>query len=233
VLDDQTSRDITDLAVLGDALRRRVYEYVSGQPASVSRDETASALGIGRSLAAHHLDRLAAANLLDVEYARRSGRSGPGAGRPAKLYRIAAREVAAHLPQRRYEVAADLFATALASDASGRDALAEAAQRQGEELGAEARRRAGPRANAQKRLESLTSVLRDAGYLPVRRGDEIRLLNCPFHELAQRHREVTCSMNEALLQGTLASAGLLGGAAHLDPQPGMCCVAIDTHELIG
>ena len=212
-------------------MRRRVYEYVSAQPGAVSRDETASALGIGRSLAAHHLDRLAAANLLDVEYARRSGRTGPGAGRPAKLYRTAAREVAARLPQRRYEVAAELFASALASDESGRNALAEAAHRQGGELGAEARRRAGPRADPQERLESLASVLRDAGYLPVRRGDEIRLLNCPFHELAQRHRNVTCAMNEALLQGTLAAAGLPDGAAHLDPQPGMCCVAIDTREL--
>jgi len=231
MLDDATRRDLADLAVLGDPVRRRVYEYVAGQPGAVSRDDTAAGVAIGRSLAAHHLDRLAAAGLVDVEYGRRSGRTGPGAGRPAKLYRTARREISAHLPQRRYEVAADLFASALAQDETGLAALAGAARGRGEQLGNEARRRAGPRADTPARLESLTAVLREAGYLPVRHADEIRLLNCPFHELAERHRDVTCGMNRALLQGTLAGAGLSDAAAHLDPQPGMCCMAIDTRQL--
>jgi predicted ArsR family transcriptional regulator len=230
VLDERTPRDLEDLAVLADPVRRRVYLHVTAHPELVSRDETAAAVGISRSLAAHHLDRLADAGLLDVEYHRRSGRTGPGAGRPAKLYRAAPREIQAHLPQRRYEVAADLFATALTSDDSGLQALADVALRQGRSLGAEVRHRAGTGADAQERLDSLTSVLRDAGYLPVRRGDEIRLLNCPFHALAQRHRNVTCTMNRSLLQGVLTGAGLPGHAARLDRQPGMCCVAIDTRE---
>jgi predicted ArsR family transcriptional regulator len=130
--------------------------------------------------------------------------------------------VRANLPERRYEVAADLLAEAFASDADPSTAVAEAARRHGQELGEEARRRSaegGIRAG-------LVSVLRDAGYAPFEREGELRMLNCPFHELAQRHRAVTCGMNLALLQGLMAGAGLPAEAARLDVQPGMCCVAI-------
>src|SRR5512142_658990 len=132
MLHDPTALDLADLAPLADPVRRRLYLHVAGQSESVSRDEAAEATGIGRPLAAHHLDRLAAAGLLEVEYRRRSGRTGPGAGRPAKLYRAARREVRAQLPQRRYEVAAELFASALASDAPGLETLADVGRRNGE-----------------------------------------------------------------------------------------------------
>src|SRR6266576_1962472 len=108
---------VTDpLRVLGsltDATRRRIYEHVARQAAPVSRDEAAAAAGVGRTLAAYHLDRLAAEGLLSVSYERRTGRRGPGAGRPAN---------------------------AAAGDAHGdtRRALAGAAERLGAELAVEA-----------------------------------------------------------------------------------------------
>jgi predicted ArsR family transcriptional regulator len=74
------------LSSLGDATRRRIYDHVAAQTAPVTREDVAAAAGIGRTLAAYHLDRLAAEGLLVVTHARRTGRSGPGAGRPAKLY---------------------------------------------------------------------------------------------------------------------------------------------------
>jgi predicted ArsR family transcriptional regulator len=168
-----------------------------------------------------------AAGLLTTEYRRRSGRSGPGAGRPAKFYRSAGRELRASLPERRYEVAADLFATALDAEAGAdpAEALAHAARERGMQLGAEARRRASGRGHASRR-EALVGVLRDAGYAPFERDGELRMLNCPFHELAQRHRQVTCGMNLELLRGLMAGAGLPEGEARLDSQPGLCCVAI-------
>ena len=57
------------------------------QATPVSRDDVAGALGLARATAAFHLDRLVADGLLDIHFERRSGRTGPGAGRPAKLYR--------------------------------------------------------------------------------------------------------------------------------------------------
>ncbi|HET6746016.1 MAG TPA: helix-turn-helix domain-containing protein [Candidatus Limnocylindria bacterium] len=227
MLDDTTLQGIEDLAVLAEPVRRRLYLHVAAQSGPVSRDEAAAAVEIGRPLAAHHLDRLVQAGLLNAEYQRRSGRSGPGAGRPAKLYRAAARELRVTLPQRRYEVAAELMAATIGQPSGGLETLEDVAHRYGSTLGSEARRRAGPRAGAAKRRTAVASVLRDAGYQPVVRDGEVRLLNCPFHELAQRHRDVTCNMNLAMLRGILAGAGLPEGAARLDPQPGTCCVAID------
>ena len=77
------------IAPLAEPVRRSLYLYVVGRPDAVGRDEAASAVGIGRPLAAFHLDRLVEAGLLRAEYRRLSGRTGPGAGRPAKLYRRA------------------------------------------------------------------------------------------------------------------------------------------------
>lgn len=229
MLEDRTPQALDELAVLADPVRRRLYLHVAAQPDAVSRDAAAAALAIGRPLAAHHLDRLVEAGLLAPEYRRTSGRTGPGAGRPAKLYRVVAgRELRASLPQRRYEVAAELMATALSPASHGLETLDDVAHRYGKTLGDEARRRAGARAGAARRREAVASVLTDAGYLPATRDGELRLLNCPFHELAQRHRDVTCTMNLAMLRGVLAGAGLPESEARLDPQPGFCCVALAT-----
>src|SRR5687768_1371314 len=80
------------VAALGDPLRRRIYRFVSGQDHAVSRDEAAKGMGISRSAAAFHLDRLVEEGLLEAVFRRLTGRQGPGAGRPAKLYRRAARD---------------------------------------------------------------------------------------------------------------------------------------------
>jgi len=92
------------LAPLADPVRRTLYAFVVAQPEAVDRDAAAAGVGVGRPLAAFHLDRLAAAGLLEVEYHRRSGRTGPGAGRPAKFYRRArGLETSVSLPPRRYD----------------------------------------------------------------------------------------------------------------------------------
>jgi predicted ArsR family transcriptional regulator len=226
MLNAPTDQALADLAILAEPIRRGLYLYVVGRPEPVSRDEASMAVGIARSLAAFHLDRLVTAGLLETEYRRLGGRTGPGAGRPSKLYRASDREVRAAVPERRYEVAAELFAEALSAPTAGPESLAAAAGSYGAELGREARRRAGARATRQKRIEALQSVLRDAGYLPIERDGELRMLNCPFHELAQRHRQLTCGMNLALLRGLLDGANLPPEAARLDQQPGLCCVAI-------
>jgi len=80
-VDDKAAR-ISAVATLDEPTRRRLYDHVVRQTAAVTRDEAATALGLPRATAAFHLDRLAAEGLLDVVYERRTGRSGPGAGRP-------------------------------------------------------------------------------------------------------------------------------------------------------
>ncbi|MGR7002025.1 helix-turn-helix domain-containing protein [Yinghuangia aomiensis] len=78
------------LGALADPVRRALYRYVAAASGPVGRAEAAEAVGVGRTLAAHHLDRLVDAGFLDAEFARPAGRGGPGAGRPAKVYRRAA-----------------------------------------------------------------------------------------------------------------------------------------------
>ena len=220
---------IDDVAVLAEPVRRRLYAWVSEQPGPVGRDAAAAAVEIGRPLAAFHLDRLAAAGLLEVTYRRLSGRSGPGAGRPAKLYQRSAREVQVSIPARRYELAARLFADALsAGTAPGADtteALAQAARRFGESLGQEARGRAGSRPGRSALIAAALDVLGEAGFEPTTAtGDVIALRNCPFDAIAKTHRDVVCGMNLSLMDGVIAGLRASGIEAELDPQPGMCCV---------
>jgi predicted ArsR family transcriptional regulator len=200
------------LSSLGDATRRRIYGVVAAAPAALTREEVAAQAGIGRTLAAYHLDRLADDGLLTVTRERRTGRSGPGAGRPAKLYARSEREVTVSIPPRDYHVAARLLADAAAADATGDTAraLAGAAGRLGRELAAEG--------------GDLETVLRERGYEPYEDGPGVqRLRNCPFHAVAQRHPEVVCDMNLALLEALVEDRDV---TASLEPGPDRCCVAL-------
>jgi len=223
--------DPAPLSSLDDPLRRRLYEVVTSRPGPVSRDEAASAAGIGRALAAYHLDKLVESGLLTASYQRPPGRSGPGAGRPAKLYTRSDREFAVTVPPREYELAARLLVQAVEADPSDRSraALAEAARRLGTELGAAFRlaAAAGPPDVRDAAKRDVNGVLTQHGYEPCHGSDGvIRLRNCPFHQLTEQHREVVCGMNLALVEGLVDGLGADGLRPVLDPQPGHCCVAI-------
>jgi predicted ArsR family transcriptional regulator len=213
--------DLASLSSLDDPLRRRLYEVVTSHPGPVSRDEAASEAGIGRALAVYHLDKLVESGLLTASYARPPGRRGPGAGRPAKVYARSDREFAVTVPPREYELAARLLVQAVEADPSARSraVLAEAARRLGAELGSAFERDAGDR--------DVKGVLTQQGYEPCGGADGvIRLRNCPFHQLAEQHREVVCGMNLALVEGLVDGLGADGLRPVLDPQPGHCCVTI-------
>src|ERR1700748_3061823 len=207
--------DLASLSSLDDPLRRRLYEVATSRPGPVSRDEAASAAGIGRALAVYHLDKLVESGLLTASYQRPPGRSGPGAGRPAKLYSRSDREFAVTVPPREYELAARLLVQAVEADPSdrSRSALAEAAHRRGTELGSSFRSAATDRAPGRRDAaeRDVTGVLIQQGYEPCRGGDGfIRLHNCPFHQLAEQHRDVVCGMNLALVEGLVAGLGADG-----------------------
>ena len=218
--------DLASLSSLDDPLRRRLYEVVTSQPEPVSRDEAASAAGIGRALAVYHLDKLVESGLLTASYQRPPGRSGPGAGRPAKMYARSDREFAVSVPPREYELAARLLVQAVEADPSDRSrtALAGAARRLGTELGSAFRPAAGEAVAAGRDVKG---VLTQQGYEPCGGADGvIRLRNCPFHQLAEQHRELVCGMNLALVEGLVEGLGADGWHPALDPRPGQCCVAI-------
>jgi predicted ArsR family transcriptional regulator len=209
--------DVSAVAALDEPTRRRLYDHVVRQPGPVSTDEAAAAFGLARRTTAFHLDRLADESLLDVVYERRSGRSGPGAGRPAKLYRRSAKQVAVNLPDRRYELAGRLLAQAVEeSDATG-EPVRQVLHRKAEELGARLGEENGT---------DVFELLERHGFEPRHEDDSIVLANCPFHTLAREHTQTVCGMNLHLLRGVLGGLGEAGIEARLEPRPGQCCVRL-------
>ena len=212
--------NLTALAALGEPARRMLYHFVAGSDHAVSRDEAATATGLSRSAAAFHLDRMVEDGLLETEFRRLSGRRGPGAGRPAKLYRRAGCDIEVSLPARRYAYAADLLAAAVArSTETGQPVEAVL----DEEARARGARLAG---SVTAGGAGAVDVLAGEGYEPRADGDDVVLANCPFHTLAADHPALVCGMNLALLQGFAAALPGQGWEARLEPWAGHCCVRL-------
>ena len=231
-MDHETFDDrVRHVALLSDATRRSIYAYVSREGREVSRDEAAQALGISRALAAFHLDKLVEEGLLDTTYRRLGGVTGPGAGRPSKLYRRSGVRVEVSLPQTEYALAARLLVRALAAGGTPQE-LFEIAEKQGFEIGTEARRRSGTRPRRTALLEQAREVLKEYGFEPFTgSGGNILLRNCPFNAAVQESKEIVCGMNLGLMRGLIRGLRIPKVSAKLDPQPGCCCVAIDLNDV--
>jgi len=216
------------VAALDHPVTHAVYRLLA-ERGELSRDAAAEALRLARSVAAFHLDKLVDAGLADVRFERLTGRSGPGAGRTAKLYRRSTAEIGVSLPERRYDLAGGLLAEAV--ERSTRDAvpvtraLRRAATEAGRRIGEAARVAGGRRSGRAKRRAAAVGALEHHGYEPQLRGGEVVLTNCPFHALAQEHRDLVCGMNLELVSGVIDGAdGADVLEARLAPQPGLCCV---------
>ncbi|MDQ1660281.1 MAG: hypothetical protein QOJ68_261 [Blastococcus sp.] len=225
-MEDRTA-DVAAVAALAEPTRRRLYDHVVRQSGPVSRDEASAATGVPRATAAFHLDRLVDDGLLEVQFQRLSGRTGPGAGRPAKLYQRSECTVTVSLPERRYDLAGDLLAAALdEAEASGeapRQVLERSARSRGRDFGKQARAAddgAPPR-------DVVLQVLEARGFEPRIQDDgAVMLANCPFHTLARAHTDLVCGMNLSLLDGVLEGVPAAGLVADLQPEPGRCCVRL-------
>lgn len=217
---------IGDLAALEEPTRRSLYFLVAEAAEPLSRNQAAHALEISRSLAGFHLDRLVADGLLEVFHRRLSGRSGPGAGRPAKLYRRADRQVEISLPQRDYGLAAGILASAVAANPSlaMSSALDRAARGAGRRIGQQAA--AVPAAVGAGMFDTAVTALAAQGYEPVCGRQEVRLRNCPFHGLLDQHGELVCRLNLALIQGLVEGLGTTEVRALLEPRERECCVSL-------
>lgn len=226
-MEDRTAavEAVEAVAALAEPTRRRVYDHVVRQEAPVGRDEVAEAVGVPRATAAFHLDRLVTDGLLDTRFERRTGRTGPGAGRPSKLYQRAECSVSVSLPERRYDLAGHLLAEAVVdAEESGeppRVALERRARARGRELGGAAADDGAPAADAVLR------VLEEHGFEPRAEDGVVTLGNCPFHTLAREHTELVCGMNLSLLDGVLEGVASSGWVARLHPTPGRCCVRME------
>jgi predicted ArsR family transcriptional regulator len=216
------SSQYAGIGALADATRRALYDYVVTQPGAVGREQAASALDIAQHNVNFHLDKLVAEGLLQVEYRRLSGKSGPGAGRPSKLYRRAEREFAVSLPPRRYDLVGGILAAAIVRSSTGAplgEVLHEVALEEGRDVGG-----AATGVDPRQPLAAIAQVLEGQGYEPHVEADVIVLNNCPFDTLAKKHTDLVCGLNRDFVQGVAEGLGCAQVAACLEPEPGQCCV---------
>ncbi|WP_028047095.1 metalloregulator ArsR/SmtB family transcription factor [Cellulomonas sp. URHE0023] len=221
----QTSSDAESIGALADPVRLALYRFVVAQPAAVSRDQAAEGVGVPRHRARFHLERLVSDGLLSTSHARLTGRTGPGAGRPATLYRRAARELSFSLPDRSYELAGRLLSDAVAESAQTGGPVLDAVERAFTAHGA-----AAGRAGADRDVDPLDAtaeVLAAQGYEPRRDGNEVHLHNCPFHALAQAQTALICRANLCLVGAVADEVGGDRMRARLEPRPDRCCVVVE------
>ena len=226
-MDGDLDARLDRVAALAEPVRRTLYRYVAAQPEPVTRDQAAAAVGVARHTAKFHLDRLVRDRLLEAGYRRPPGRGGPGAGRPAKVYRRGDADLEVSLPERRYDRAGRLLVEAVArAERTGSpvaDALRSVAAEQGRAAGARAAAGLPGRAPDAAALDALAAD----GYAPRGDGAGVVLANCPFQALARQATELVCGMNRAYVAGVLDGAGATGLAARLDPAAGRCCVRLE------
>lgn len=198
---DGFAQRVSRVSALADPIRRALYHFVAHQPGAVSRDQAAAGLDIPRHTAKFHLDKLVDEGLLVPEFKRLSGRSGPGAGRPAKLYRRVRKEVNVTLPRRRYDLAGHVLADTLERIQAGTpwDQAVEDAAENAADIVVES----WPPTESSD-IERLTGVLIRLGYEPRPDGSaedgDIRLSNCPFQQLSDDHAGVICPINRQFIE---------------------------------
>jgi predicted ArsR family transcriptional regulator len=225
---DEFASQVSGVSALAEPARRALYLHVAAQPEPVSRDQAAEGVGLPRHTVKFHLDKLVEEGLLDVEFRRLSGRRGPGAGRPTKLYRRSAREVAVTLPPRHYDLAGRILAGAV--EAAARDgvpvldAVHRAAAEYGRRLGADEQR--PDRSPTASPIDDIAVTLAGHGYEPRAHDGGLELANCPFHALARDHTALVCGMNLHLIRAMLGELGHPDVEARLDPAPDRCCVTL-------
>ncbi|MHA3684508.1 helix-turn-helix transcriptional regulator [Leucobacter sp. HY1908] len=214
------------VGALADPVRRELYDYVVSQHDAVGRKQAAEAVGTPQHTAKFHLDRLVDEGLLSVEYRRLSGKTGPGAGRPSKLYRRSEAEIEVTLPGRQYDLMGGILAAAIEQNDSPdmQRALDTVAHTAGVGVGA-AHRTAMPEPAADA-LTEIADTLAAQDFEPVVEPGAVRLRNCPFDHLAKDHTQLVCGVNQKFVQGVVDGLGCGCGHANLEPEAGYCCVTI-------
>jgi predicted ArsR family transcriptional regulator len=223
--DDPIESAASSLAALADPIRRRLYRFVMGEPGAVSREQGAAGVGVPGHTAKFHLDRLVDDGLLDVEFRRLSGKTGPGAGRPAKLYRRSRRQIALSLPQRSYDLLSTILARgveeAVAHGTPMGDVTSRVSRDEGHRIGAAAVQEVAE----DEPLRRLARTLQPHGYEPRIADERMVLENCPFDTVARDHTDLVCGLNREFVDGVAEGLGCTGLAVSLEPSPGRCCVS--------
>jgi predicted ArsR family transcriptional regulator len=181
------------ISALQDRTRRRILlDFYVHRP-EWTVDDVAKAMGIHRTVAHGHLERLLALGYLS------SGQRRGKYGKPAKLYWLAGPQIDFSYPVRRFARLASLLADSMQK--RGPDGIREAREA-GRLYGA---------ALASKRANSRQAVLRQLAPLGAEYAlidHEVVARNCIFREACAVAEGVVCELHAGLLEGAFQQAGL-------------------------
>lgn len=196
-----------ELEAVGDPELRDALLFARGRPRPVTADDLAEAQAVHRNVARSRLERLVEAGLLAPGYERRTGRTGPGAGRPAKTYTVTPQLAAIEFPARHYESLFGFLVDGLA--AGGRkQRLHEIGVAFGEELAqaAKLRRSASLRAACGGVCEAVGRLGYQASIDEVTADRAVlRTPTCPLRSLVRAHPEAAL-IDRGMWSGLVARA---------------------------
>jgi predicted ArsR family transcriptional regulator len=203
-------RQVADLAsTMGDATRRGIYVTVRESVEPMTASQIAELFGIHANVARHHLDRLVADGYLQVTRRRPAGRTGPGAGRPAKHYEPTRKNVSVQFPARRYDLLSELLLQIIERIAP--DTASEIAVEIGREYGRELAADIGvpEESGYDAAAIAVARALMGVGFEVEARPGTHELVTrfCPFGESAKNHPAIVCSLDQGLVAGLLEGTG--------------------------
>ncbi|MEQ6896863.1 hypothetical protein [Microbacterium sp. KR10-403] len=212
VIDGPARRRLSASGRRHSETREMVLRMIEAQSAPVSTAALSTATGLHENTVRGHLDQLYVDGYIGRQREPASGR-----GRPAWLWTAARPD-----SENPYAALAGVLADSLAQaggDPVGR--AREAGRRWGEEIAA--RRAAAaqtPEAPAPARSEghrdeasapsarqTVIDVMREQGFAPDDRGDDVMLCRCPLIEAATKHPTIICAVHQGMIDGVLASTG--------------------------
>ncbi len=205
----QTEQEIERLAgALGDPTRRKVFFVVREAGSPQTKDDIADAVGIDRRLAGFHLDKLVEQGFLEADFRKRE-RGGPGAGRPPKVYSLAATEAAVTLPERHYDVLAQLLLEAMAEPGTPEEQLEHVGFAFGQSLAKDQLTRGESVFTPTQAIAEVVRILTRFGFAAESGGatqdhTTIRACSCPFEEMAFHDPVRVCGLDRSIWRGVLS-----------------------------
>ncbi|NOY55602.1 MAG: helix-turn-helix domain-containing protein [Actinobacteria bacterium] len=198
---EQTLNQLT--ATLGDPTRRSIYLRVRSSPEPLTATLVANEFCIHPNVARHHLDRLTEEGYLEVTRRRTTGKTGPGAGRPAKCYAPTGKEIDLQFPTRRHDLLIDLLVRIvlhLAPEDGLRVAL-EIGRDFGRELASGIATTGDNDLTAS--LETVAALMQREGFEVIAdsAGEKLLTEHCPFSASKFEHPEVLCSLDRGIMTG--------------------------------
>ena len=191
------------LQAVGDPELRAALLFARRSERPVTADDLAEHAEVHRNVARSRLERLVEAGVLEPVYERRSGRSGPGAGRPAKTYAVVPALDTVEFPEGRSTALLEAIVDDLPPER-----LHAIGESYGARLAAEARLR--PAKTPARAFESVCAAVRRLGYqASLEQADEdgavIATPTCPLRALV-RARPAAAELDRGMWAGLARTA---------------------------